>query len=205
MPGRTITQRTVPARVVWAAAVDPSPIAGYELQSSVDGGPWGSTLPVGAATRLATLTQDFGHAYQYRVRAQDAQGDWSAWAPATAYTSTLVQDVAPAVTYTGSWVELRYRRASSGNLHYAVAGGASAKITFDGRAVGFVAPVGPTRGSAKIYWDGVYRSTISFAAAKAKDRVVMYSIGSATAGFHTLEIRLVGDGRVDVDAFVTFR
>jgi len=53
-----------------------------------------------------------------------------------------------------------------------------------------------------IFWDGVYRSTISFKASKGQSRLVKYSIGSATAGTHTLEVRLVGNGRVDVDAFV---
>ena len=34
---------TVPARVVWPAAVDASAIAGYEIQGSVDGGAWGAS------------------------------------------------------------------------------------------------------------------------------------------------------------------
>jgi subtilisin len=206
MPRGVIGATTVPARVVWPAAVDPSnPIGGYEIQASVDGGAWGPATALGPTTRILATTQTFGHAYRYQVRAKDVGGIWSPWATGNSYTAGLVEDTSKSVAYRGSWVRISYPRASGGVAHYALAAGASAKVTFDGRAVGFIAPVGPTRGSAKIYWDGVYRTTISFKAAKGSSRLVMYSIGSATLGSHTLEVRLVGNGRVDVDAFVIFR
>ncbi len=196
---------TVPVRVVWPAATDASPIVGYEIQASADGGAWGPTTALGAAPRVITATQTFGHAYRYQVRARDAGGNWSAWAVGNSYTAGLVQDRSASVVYKGTWVRYTYPGASAGNATYAVAAGASAKLTFTGRAIGFIAPMGPTRGSAKIYWDGKLRTTISFKAPKGQSRLVMYSIGSGTHGPHTFEIRLVGNGRVDVDAFVTFR
>ena len=206
MPRAAIGATTVPARVVWPAAVDPSnPIGGYEIRASVDGGAWGPATALGPTTRILGATQAFGHGYRYQVRARDVGGIWSEWATGNSYTAGLVEDASKSVVYRGSWVRILYPHASGGNLHYAVASGASAKLTFNGRAVGFIAPVGPTRGSARIYWDGKYRTTISFKAPKGSSRLVMYSIGSATLGSHTLEIRLVGNGRVDVDAFVTFR
>ncbi len=196
---------TVPARVVWPAAVDVSPIAGYEVQASVDGGPWGPATATGPTQRMITSIQTFGHSYRYQVRARDAGGTWSAWAPGNSYTAGLAEDRARSVAYRGTWVRISYSGASGGNLTYAVAAGASTKLTFTGRAIAFIAPMGPTRGSAKIYWDGKFRTTISFRAPKGQSRLVMYSIGSATLGSHTLEVRLVGNGRVDVDAFVMFR
>ena len=207
-PGRRPCSRPRSRRPGWSrpAAVDPtSSIAGYEVQSSVDGGAWGPTTALGPTTRILSTSQTLGKAYRYRVRAKDTFGNWSAWAEGNPYTAGLVEDVSTSIRYTGSWVKIGYGGASGGNLHYAVASGASAKITFTGRAIGFVAPVGPTRGSAKIYWDGVYRTTISFKATKGQSRLVMYSIGSGTHGTHTLEVRLSGGGRVDVDAFVTYR
>jgi subtilisin family serine protease len=206
LPRGVLGAATIPTRVVWPAAVDPtSPIGGYEIQASIDGGAWGATTARGPTSRFLATTQTLGHAYRYRVRARDTSGTWSAWATGNSYTATLVEDSSRSVGYRGTWVPIRYARASGGNAHYAVARGASAKVTFVGRAVGFIAPVGPTRGSARIYWDGVYRTTISFKAPKGSSRLVMYSIGSATLGTHTLEVRLVGNGRVDVDAFVAFR
>jgi subtilisin len=205
-PGGMIGATSLPVRVVWPAAVDPStPIGGYEIQASVGGGAWGPTTSFGGTTRIFATTQSFGRAYRYRVRARDMAGNWSPWAAGNSYTAGLIEDASRSVAYKGAWVAIKYPQASGGNAHYSVAGGASAKVTFTGRAVGFIAPVGPTRGYAKVYWDGAYRTTISFRAARGQSRLVMYSIGSATSGTHTLEVRLVGNGRVDVDAFVTFR
>jgi hypothetical protein len=203
--GGVIGRTTLPARVLWPAAVDASPIAGYEIQESIDGGAWGPSTAVGAISRLLTPTQLFGHAYRYQVRARDALGNWSGWAPGNTYTAGLVEDRSPAVTYRGTWVRAAYSDASGGNVSYALGRGASAQVTFTGRAVAFIAPMGPTRGSAQIYWDGKYRRTISLRASRGQSRLVMYSIGSATLGTHTFEVRLVGNGRIDVDAFVTFR
>jgi subtilisin family serine protease len=206
LPRAVIGPTSVPVRVVWPAAVDPtSGIAGYEVEQSIDGGAWGATVVTGSTPRQIGATQTLGKAYRFRVRARDTVGNWSAWAPGNSYTAALVEDRSPSVVFKGSWIRVLYKYASGGNVSYATAAGASAKLTFTGRAIGFVAPLGPTRGKAKIYWDGVYRTTISFYAPKGQSRLVMYSIGSATHGTHSLEVRLVGDGRVDVDAFVTFR
>jgi hypothetical protein len=95
-----------------------------------------------------------------------------------------------------------YSLASGGTTTYATASGARARTTFSGRAIALVAPVGPTRGSAKIYVDGVYAATVSFKASAGKSRVVMYTRTFTTFGRHTIEVRLTGTGRVDVDAFV---
>jgi subtilisin len=204
-PGGVVGGSTIGARVVWPAASDESPIAAYEVQSRVDGGAWGNTIATSGTTRIATATQSLGRTYEYRVRARDAAGIWSAWAVGPAYTSDLVQERSIRVNYGGRWTGQSSSAALGGATRYATAAGASAGLSFKGRAVGIVAPVGPGRGSAKVYFDGVYRSTISFSATTAANRVVKYSIGSATAGVHTIELRLIGNGRVDLDAFVTFR
>ncbi len=205
LTGSVLGATTVQARVVWPAAVDLSGIAGYQIQKSLDGGAWGPITALPPTPRVVTPTLTFGHAYRYRIRARDTAGAWSDWVTGNSYSTALVQDRSGSVAYRGTWVRIAYSGASAGNLSYAVAAGASARLTFTGRAIGFIAPMGPTRGSAKIYWDGKYRTTISFKAPKGQSRLVMYSIGSATLGSHTLEVRLVGNGRVDVDAFVTFR
>jgi hypothetical protein len=53
--------------------------------------------------------------------------------------------------------------------------------------------------------DGVYRTTISLRSATNHGRVVMYSTTFATLGTHTIELRLSGNGRVDLDTFVVLR
>jgi subtilisin len=197
---------TLPIRVSWPAGTDPSTgIAGYELESSVDDGPWHALAATSGTVRSATAVQDLGRAYRYRVRAQDTVGNWSPWAEGPSGTAVLVQDRATSITYSGTWKKAVYVYASGGTTTYATSSTARARTTFSGRGVALVAPVGPTRGSATIYIDGVSRLKVSFRASGGNSRVVMYATTFATLGTHTIEVRLAGNGRVDIDAFVILR
>ena len=205
-PKSSLGTSTLQARVSWVAATDPSsPIGGYEIQASIDGGPWGATTAVGPTARAILVGQLIGHTYRYQLRARDTVGNWSPWVAGPSVRSGLVQNVSSAVRYVGGWRRLYYSNASGGSVTYATAGGASAKATFVGRAVAIVGPVGPTRGSARIYVDGVYRMTVSFPATRNQSRKVMYTAALSTLGTHSIQLRLVGNGRVDLDTFVIFR
>ena len=196
----------VPTRVTWPAAQDPTTsISGYALETSVDGGAWTPTTNTSATVRATSTSQTIGHAYRYRIKAQDIVGNWSEWVEGTTATGTLVQDRSSLVSYTGTWTRKAYYLASGGSSTFATAAGARARHTFTGRAIALVAPVGPTRGSATIYVDGVSRGSVSFRAATRRSRVVMFATSFSTLAAHTIEVRVNGTGRVDVDAFVVFR
>ncbi|HEY7131707.1 MAG TPA: fibronectin type III domain-containing protein, partial [Candidatus Limnocylindrales bacterium] len=197
---------SVPISTGWAPATDrTSAIAGYELQRSVDGGTWTTVGSTAAGVRTAAGSQTVGHGYRYRVRARDAAGNWSAWAPGASVTSVLVQDRAAAVRYSGTWSKSTYSLASGGSTTFASRAGASVRTTFSGRGIALVAPVGTTRGSATVYIDGVSRGTISFRSSRPQSRLVMYAAAFPTLGTHTIELRLTKSARVDVDAFVILR
>ncbi|HLO36107.1 MAG TPA: S8 family serine peptidase, partial [Candidatus Deferrimicrobium sp.] len=165
-----------PMTVSWPAGSDPTTgIGGYELQESVDAGAWLTIANTSASVRSASPSQTLGHAYRYRVRARDLVGNWSDWATGPSVTATLVQDRSSALTYTGRWTKSLYSVASGGSTTWATALGARVRMSFSGRGIAMVAPVGPTRGSAAIYVDGVYRGTVSFRASGGRSRVVMYS------------------------------
>ena len=200
--GSTVLQ----TRISWPAATDPTTaIAGYELEVSVDGGAWAPATAT-SGTVLSTLdSQTLGHAYRYRVRARDAVGNWSSWASGPSVTGVLIQDGSTAVVYGGTWHRSPQTWASGGTTRYATWAGSRARTTFSGRGVALVAPTSSIRGSAAIYVDGAYRGTISFKSAVGHSRVVMYSTTFASLGTHTIELRLVGNGRVDLDAFVILR
>ena len=83
--------------------------------------------------------------------------------------------------------------------------GTRVRTTFSGRGIALVAPIGTTRGSARIYVDGAYRGTFSFRSSTNLSRVVMYSTTFSALGTHTIDIRPAGNGRVDIDAFVILR
>jgi len=202
----TLGDTVLPTTIGWAPAIDASsPIDAYEVQKSVSGGAWTAAGETSGDVRTVAGSQTFGQGVQYRVRARDLAGNWSAWAPGASTTSVVIQDRASAVSYSGTWHKYVYANASGGTTTWATSAGARARTTFSGRGVAMVAPVGTTRGSAKIYIDGAYKATISFKASSGKSRVLMYATTFSTLGTHTIDVRLVGDGRVDLDAFVILR
>ena len=64
-------------------------------------------------------------------------------------------------TYSGSWWTRELDAPPAGTI--ATPRGPAPRVTFrfTGRAVAIVAPKGPTRGSAKVYVDGVYVGTVN--------------------------------------------
>jgi len=68
-----------------------------------------------------------------------------------------------------------------------------------------VAVRGPTRGSAAVYLDGTYRTTINLYAAAAAPMSIVYAFHWSGNGTHTIRIvnlGTAGHSRVDIDAFV---
>ena len=76
-------------------------------------------------------------------------------------------------------------------------------FTFSGRNIGWVGRRGPGAGRAEVRIDGIRVGTVSQAASTIRYRGIVFSRTLGVGGRHTIEIRPLGDGRVDVDAFVT--
>ena len=194
---------TLPVRVSWTAATDPSSAIGaYELQASVDSGSWTPIASGTGSLRSVATSEQIGHATTYRVRAADVVGNWSPWATGSTLTPALVQDRSSSVIYSGAWTRRNATFASDGTTTSTLSGTARARTTFTGRGVALVAPIWTAGGSARIYVDGVYRTAVSFRASANRNTIVVYSIALGSVGPHTIELRAVGNGRVDVDAFV---
>ena len=65
-----------------------------------------------------------------------------------------------------------------------------------------------SRGSFKVYVDGVYRGTISTYSTTTKYRQLVYQFSWAAPGTHKIKIVVSGTSghpRVDLDAFVVLR
>jgi subtilisin len=202
----TLGVSSAPVTVRWAAGSDPtSGISGYELQRRVDGGAWTDLAATDGTTRSANANEAFNHAYEYRVRAEDGAGNWSGWARAASRSSKVVQETSASIAWTGTWTHSAYRYASGGAIRWTTSSGARARFTFSGRSVALVAPIGPTRGTASVYVDGVYRQSISFRSSRGASRQTMYVTAWSAIGTHTIEIRVSGSRRVDIDAFVVRR
>jgi hypothetical protein len=69
----------------------------------------------------------------------------------------------------------------------------------------WIAPVGPTRGSAKVYVNGSLVATVSLYSASTSARQVVFAKSWSTSASRTVVIKVVGTAghsRVDIDALV---
>jgi len=123
-------------------------------------------------------------------------------------SAARIGETNPRITYSGTWRRVTSHLASGGYVKYATKSGATAKLDFTGSAVEWVSPLGQSRGSAKVYVDGAYRTTVKLYRSTTATRRVVYRTSWTVPGRHTLEIRVVGTSghpRVDIDVFGILR
>jgi subtilisin len=195
-----------PVRVAWPAATDTtSHIAAYELEASVDNGPW---QPAGAVTGSTTSTVrlvELGHTHRFRIRAADGAGNWSPWVSGLPLRLGIVQDTNPNLRWTSGWSKGTSSWASGGTMRYTSRAGASVTLTTTAKTLAFVAPVSSNRGSARIYVNGVLQATVSLYASTGASRRILWTKTYA-AGTKQVRIEAVGTSgrpRIDVDAILT--
>lgn len=200
----TLGSTTVPVRTSWTAA-DPCYVSADRLVRTVGGGSWTTQALSSPTATSTTASLAFGSVYRHAVNATDGAGNTSPWVYGASFEPFLRQDSSSYITYAGSWGSVAYSGYAGGTVRYSSAAGASASYTFTGTSIGWVAATGPTRGSAKVYVDGVYRATVSLYASTTSLRRVVYAYSWPSQGSHTIRLVVVGTAghpRVDVDAFV---
>jgi subtilisin family serine protease len=209
--GRTSTGvTTVSLRATWAAATDPSdPIARYEVQRSVNGGAFGWTVATSGSARWVSYSGlSFGAQHRFRIRAQDTDGSWSAWATSGPTTPLAISDRSSLVTYSRYWWRYDSPASTGGGITSSRLAGATATHRFTGRAIAIVAPTNVSRGRMSVYIDGVYKATVDLYSSTTTYRKVVYSASWATSKTRTIELRVAGtSGRptVSLDGFVVLR
>jgi hypothetical protein len=189
-------------------------ITGYELQRSTNGGAYvGVALPSATATSVTDRLEP-GNAYQFRVRAKDQFGNWSAWQEGQVFNVGAYQESDSAIVYSGTWSTQSFSSAYGGSVKYT--GGLKsqqAKFTFFGSEIAWVTSKGIDRGMADVYLDGAKVSTVDLYSNLGSSRNVVFAKkGLDPTVEHTLEVRALGTKnaassgmRVDVDAFVVLR
>lgn len=134
-----------------------------------------------------------------------------AWANAASATvaihvgpyTTVYQETNTRLGYAGSWARLAGTGASGGYIKETAAKGAAVSMRFKGIKLTWLATVGPGRGTAQVYIDGVPVKTVSLYRASSKARVAVYAFTQATPAIHTIRIVCLGTAghpRVNVDA-----
>jgi len=206
LTGSVLGARTVPIHVTWTGTDRGSGLARYELRLRAGTAAW-TLADDGLPTGRATTQVAPGRAYTFRGTVVDRAGN-----PATSTGPSLdlrqIDDRAASVAWSSGWRSLSSSSAAGGTVRASSKAGATATVRFTGRAFAWVAPTGPTRGSARVYVDGVYKATVSLWRSAPTSRVIVWASAWAASGTHTVTIRIIGTSghpRVDIDAFLTLR
>lgn len=206
LAGSSTTQR-LPMRITWGGTDSGSGIASYDVARSYDGGAYTTIASATTATSL-NWTMTPGHSYRFRVRARDKAGNVGAWVYASTWYSSLTQNTSASLAYTGTWGKGSTAQYSGGTVKFATGEGASASLTFKGRAVALVTTLRATGGQVQVWIDGVLAETVDTSAASTTYRQVVFSKAWSGYTTHTIKLVVVGTAnrpRVDLDAFEIIR
>ena len=200
----TVGSTSTPVRTSWSAT-DSCGVSGYTLERKILGGAWATQSLPGTTAASTRQALRLGATQRYGVRAVDGAGNRSGWVYGPYLEPLVTQQSSASVKFGGRWRTAYSRGYSGGTTRYATAAGAWASYTFTGTSVGWVTELGPTRGSAKVYIDGIHTATVNLHSPAPIMRRIAYAFTWTHQGIHTIRIVALGtagDPRVDVDAFV---
>jgi hypothetical protein len=92
----------------------------------------------------------------------------------------------------GSWMTNTTAQSSGGSAVLAMDRNARATVTFTGTAVKWIGYRDEWSGKARVYVDGVLKSTVDTYASPAQTQAVLYTAAGLTSGVHTLAIEVMG-------------
>jgi hypothetical protein len=202
-PGTTLEPRSAALGVTFAGTAADT----YRLQDSVDGGAYATVGPVSRSmSRVASVKPGRAVTHRFRVIPYDAFDVRGVAAyGSTIRVSTRSEAAGPSLHFKGAWARAADPGYLGGHARHASAPGATATWTFTGREVAWVAAKGPHHGRATVTVDGVLRGTVDLDARKTRFRRVVFRAIWGASGVHSISIRAVGDGRIDLDAFELLR
>jgi VCBS repeat-containing protein len=202
------TSSTVAVHTAWSATDTGVGVGRYLVQRSVDGGAYATvTLPT-ALTTAVNQSLTVGHTYQYRLRAYDKNGNFTALKYGPKFLVSRIENTSTKVVFAaGGWATVSNVNDSGGSARYTYTANATATMTLSGRDFAIVGPKNSFRGAAWVYVDGLFVASITEHTTSSTTlyRQVLWSTHFATAGTHTIQIVVSGSGRFDVDAFLALR
>jgi Transglycosylase-like domain len=115
---------------------------------------------------------------------------------------TRLSEKSKLISYRLTWSTARHSAYGGDRVRYATRKGASATITFTGTGIAWIGPVGPTRGTARIYVDGKAVKSVNLRRSSFQARTLLFSKKLA-AGEHTFRIVVTSRGRpVAIDELI---
>ena len=113
-----------------------------------------------------------------------------------------IADASSRIAYGYTWLTAKYPSYSSDQVRYATRTGASATISFTGTGFAWVGPVGPTRGTARVFIDGKAVANVDLRRSSFKARATLFA-KALPAGAHVVKIVVTSSGRpVAIDELI---
>ena len=193
----------LPMHVAWTGKDNLSGVKRYDVERQTDGGVWSPPTSVTSASFNTNLAS--GHRYRFRIRAIDWAGNVGAWSYGTTFALKRYPEYARAARYLGTWKKA-YTEGYwwGGTAMKSSTAGSRVRFTFTGKAFAWLTYFGPNRGKAKIYVNGIYKTTVDLYSATGRATVIGWAKSWNTGATRVVEIRVVGTlgrPRIDVDAF----
>jgi len=192
---------TLSTDVQWKGS-DATGIKSYDLDRLLNGAWMDVTLPKPTAT-TARQSVSTGTTNQFRVKATDLAGNTGAWKTGASFSALVVQETSSSIVYSGKWTVDSRSDALGGSLKQTKVAGASAKLTFTGRAIAIVAPRS-SGAAADIYVDGNKIKTVQVPSATYQARRIVFSMSWKSKGTHTIKIvkKYVNSRAFPIDALL---
>ena len=205
LPPQAIGASSVKVLLSWKGADSGTGVASYRLERRIGSGAWSKVTLATLRSTSVTTTLTLDTAYSFRVRAKDRVGNVGSWVSFPTLNPKRIQDTSSIVYYTGTWTKVWNTNLSGGRARYAMSSTRRAKMSFTGQEVAFVATRRTTGGRAQILIDGAAAATVDLDAASTAYRRLVFRKGFNGSAKHSIEIRPLGDGRVELDAFIVLR
>lgn len=202
---------TFPVRISWTATEAGSGIDHFEVDEDRAGIGFETINSTAVATSVVRTelwtSACSGWTYQYQVRGIDGFGNegpsalWPTWCP-------LLKQTSSGVSYSSGWKTASSSKYSGGSTRYASLKGKTASFKVTARNVAIVAAKAKSRGSFKVYVDGVYKGTVKTYSSTTKYRQIVWQYGWSSVGTHTIKIVVSGTSghpTVDLDGILTLQ
>ena len=162
----------------------------------------------GSSERNSALWSSYSKTYVnkvmtiYRATSDVAGGGASTPTSWIDSSDRRIPDASSTIVYRYTWSTAKYPAYSADQVRYATRTGASATISFTGTGFAWVGPVGPTRGTARIFIDGKAVASVDLRRSAFKARSMLFA-KALPAGDHVVKIVVTSTGRpVAIDELI---
>ena len=200
---------SVPVTLAWKGSDAVSGICRYSVRQAVNAGAPVNVIPARPTnTSVGRGLVPSTNVYHFSVQATDCSDNATAYIAGPTAQVVSVQNTNPLIKYSGVWRRLPSAGTAGGSITSTSAKNASAKLTFTGRQVAWVASKSKLRGQAAVYIDGVKVKTVDLHNPSLVKRRAVFTHGWTSNGTHTIRIVALGTpGRpaVDIDTLLTLK